>query len=61
MNWSFLIAFGIGLACYFAGLGIFVLIKFIRNKKKLEKEIKEQDVKDEEVQKQDSDNQTTSV
>lgn len=61
MNWSFLIAFGIGLGAYFIVLGIIVLVKYIRNKKKLEKEIKEQDGQIEEVQKQDTDNQTTGL
>ena len=38
MNWSFLITFGIGLGCYFVGLGIFVLIKRYKNKKAFDKE-----------------------
>lgn len=42
MNWNFLITFGIGLGVYFVGLGIFTLIKYLRNKKRLEKEIEEQ-------------------
>lgn len=45
MNWSFLIAFGIGIACYFVALGIFVLIKYLRNKKNLKKQ--EEEHKDE--------------
>lgn len=50
MNWNFLITFGIGLGVYFVGLGIFTLIKYLRNKKRLEKEIEEQK-SDEEEQK----------
>ena len=50
MNWSFLIAFGIGLGVYFVGLAIFTIIKYKRNKKKLEQEVKEyeEDAKEQE-------------
>ena len=41
MNWSFLIAFGIGLAVYLLFLGILALVKYLKNKKKLEKEVEE--------------------
>ena len=34
MNWSFLIAFGIGLAAYLLFLGILALVKYLKNKKK---------------------------
>lgn len=62
MNWNFLITFGICLGAYFVILGVVVLVKYIKHKKSLEKEIKEY-VEDgqEEVQKQDSNNQTTDI
>lgn len=41
MNWSFLIAFGIGIGCYFVAMGVFVLIKYLVNKKKFKKETEE--------------------
>ena len=44
MNWSFLIAFVIGLGCYFVAMGIFVLIKFFINKKKFKKECEDHKV-----------------
>lgn len=41
MNFNFLITFGIGIGVYLVGLGIFVLIKYLRNKKKFEKDMKD--------------------
>lgn len=40
-----MIWFSVGVAVYLAGLGIFVLIKRIRNKYKVEKEDKDEEIK----------------
>lgn len=41
MNWNFLITFGIGIGVYLIVLGIIALVKYQRNKKRLDKEVKE--------------------
>lgn len=43
MNWSFLIWFGIGLFVYLTGLGVYVLVRFILNRRKFKKELLEKD------------------
>lgn len=43
MNWNYLIAFGIGLGCYFVFLGVFALVKYLIYKRKFEKERKEKE------------------
>ena len=41
MDWNILIVFGIGIGAYLVLLGLFTLIKYLRNKRKLKKELEE--------------------
>lgn len=47
MNWNFLITFGIGIGAYLIVLGIIALIKYRKNKKRLENEVKKDEQNEE--------------
>lgn len=49
MSFKFIITFFIGLGVYLAIIGVITLVKFLRNKKKYEKELDEAKSKENEV------------
>lgn len=46
MNWNVLLTFGIAIGAYLAFLGLWTLIKYHKNKKRVKKEIEENEQQD---------------